>query len=530
MANSLPVYRLSYTETDFSQTVNLAQNLFKANDNFEMSKLQSGGHSLGNAQFTLETSNGGLDIWASDKVQRWNPTLRPQLLKETDAIKAVSRIVQEKKLLPSLQKPFEYAKPQIGGTYFSIYQNKKRENHQLDTQVVYPMLVNGLPIVGGRGDFMVSIGDKGQLTGFSGGGIAVSDSFNVETYDKKYAEGIFRDVTKSLNVESFDSYLAYHAGHVFDTQEYLYPVMVFRASIKIGKQKVALRNIIVPATEFGPKPQKSMPQSKRKANEVILKDIAEKNKVKRNYQSRSLARALPWEAGTSWIGESGGLGGSKANAQGFVDEWRSAGWKINFNWGDANAWESDWRRNDDSWVDAADFVFYTGHANMNGWVLANPDDGFLDFSEIGNAPQSPGDLWGQNDLEWAIIAACGPLQDDILYPGGGDVLSRWDGVFDGMHILMGYGGVTFDNTDEGRKVSQYAKQGNTLIQSWFRAAQEIQPATNGYGAPDGPNIYVGAMWASKQGADPYNDHAWGYGSVSNDPTSPTSLAAMWTLC
>ena len=149
----------------------------------------------------------------------------------------------------------------------------------------------------------------------------------------------------------------------------------------------------------------------------------------------SLAPTTPWEAGTSWIGESGGLGGSKDNAQGFVDEWRSAGWKINFNWGDSNAWESDWRRNDDSWVDAADFVFYTGHANMNGWVLANPDDGFLDFSEIGNAPQSPGDLWGQNDLEWAIIAACGPLQDDILYPGGGDVLSRWDGIFDGMHKI-----------------------------------------------------------------------------------------------
>jgi hypothetical protein len=28
-----------------------------------------------------------------------------------------------------------------------------------------------------------------------------------------------------------------------------------------------------------------------------------------------------------------------------------------------------------------DFVFYTGHANQNGRVLANPDDGFLSFSE-----------------------------------------------------------------------------------------------------------------------------------------------------
>src|SRR5262245_53474250 len=45
----------------------------------------------------------------------------------------------------------------------------------------------------------------------------------------------------------------------------------------------------------------------------------------------------PWEAGTSWIGQSGGLAGSQANAQGFVDEWAAAGWHIDFNWGDANA-------------------------------------------------------------------------------------------------------------------------------------------------------------------------------------------------
>jgi hypothetical protein len=48
------------------------------------------------------------------------------------------------------------------------------------------------------------------------------------------------------------------------------------------------------------------------------------------------------------------------------------GWKVNFNWGDANAWKSDWDANDDSWVDSADFVFYTGHASLNGWLLVTP--------------------------------------------------------------------------------------------------------------------------------------------------------------
>jgi hypothetical protein len=99
-----------------------------------------------------------------------------------------------------------------------------------------------------------------------------------------------------------------------------------------------------------------------------------------------------------------------------------------------------------------------------------------------------------------------------------------------LHILMGYGAITYDNTDEGRKIAQYAKGGSTLISSWFRAAQEIQPATNGASAPDGPNIWVGAMWVGKNGADPSNDHAWNCGSVSADPTSPAWYSAMWTTC
>ena len=45
-----------------------------------------------------------------------------------------------------------------------------------------------------------------------------------------------------------------------------------------------------------------------------------------------------------------------------------------------------------------------------------------------------------------------PLQDDVISAGGGDVLSRWDGAFDGLHTMLGYGAITFDNTDEGRKL------------------------------------------------------------------------------
>jgi hypothetical protein len=526
MKDSLPVFRLSGSEAEPAQSIDIARQLFGMKDTFQMTRA-NGKLSLNDERFNVETAHGGHEIWAADKANLWNPDLRPKLLTQPEALKRAGEFLATQKWLPQLEKPFRYGKPHVGGTYLARSEKGKREDSQLDVQVVYPIRVHDLPVVGGGGDFTLTMGDKGALTGLSGSWRPVVDSFEVKLLDKKLVDRKFRELTKSLQIETTNSYLAYYAPPAFSNEPYLYPVYVYEASAQLDKRTIALRNSIIPATEFGPRPQPNVPQRKRKPT-VPQKNVGEKAKLRRSYHSAIAAN--PFEAGTSWIGESGGLGGSQANARGFVDEWRAAGWKINFNWGDANAWESDWRRNDDDWVDAADFVFYTGHADMNGWMLANPDDGSLSYTEVGSRPGSPGDLWGQNDLEWAIIAACGPLQDSILYAGGGDVLARWDGAFDGMHILMGYGGVTFDNTEEGKRVSQYAKQGNTLINSWFRAAKEIQPATNGYGAPDGPNIYVGAMWASKVGANPVNDHAWGHGSVSADPTNPTGLSAMWTLC
>jgi hypothetical protein len=100
----------------------------------------------------------------------------------------------------------------------------------------------------------------------------------------------------------------------------------------------------------------------------------------------------------------------------------------------------------------------------------------------------------------------------------------------GLHQLLGYGAITFDNEDEGRKIASYARSGMTVKDAWLSAAKEVQPATNGESAPDGPTVWAGVMWVGKNSVDPINDHAWSHGSVSSDPTSPTFLACMWTVC
>jgi hypothetical protein len=209
------------------------------------------------------------------------------------------------------------------------------------------------------------------------------------------------------------------------------------------------------------------------------------------------------------------LPGSPKNAQGFVDELAAIGWNIRFNWGDNNAWESDWRKCDDDWVDAVDFVFYTGHANADGWVLAAPDDTFLHFTETAGAR----DLWGANNLEWAVVAACGPLQDELV-GSGGDVLERWKNAFDGLHMLMGYAQVTYDTEEEGKRLIRYAKAGATIMQSWFRTAQEIQ----------GAGIWAGAYYVGNASGSTGNDHLWGIGTVGPDVITPTFWACSWVPC
>jgi len=59
-------------------------------------------------------------------------------------------------LLPTLDAPFRFDRPVIGGTHFALKRDGKRENRRLDVQVVYPVLVGDIPLIGGGGDFTLT--------------------------------------------------------------------------------------------------------------------------------------------------------------------------------------------------------------------------------------------------------------------------------------------------------------------------------------------------------------------------------------
>jgi hypothetical protein len=508
-------------------------------------------------------SSGG--FWVADRARLWNPELEPDLPDPETAVEiAASFFEQNLSELVFGPGPAKASFASVDGTRMAMFDptTGAREDRQLDVRVSYSTTISvdlgggtvlELPVVGGGGDFGLTIGEGEDIIGFNG---VWRDIAGVEVISpvipRSDADALFRELTEEVEIVSFSAELAYFSAPPSVQQDFLYPVYVYRSFGQNEEgERFPLRIITLPATEFGPELELQEPAQPRTEEDLPMRRTTtpedgkewrarkerkaererEERRAEREREERRAERDR--EAGTSWIGLLGGLAGSKANAQGFVDGLNNDGWAINFNWGDEAAFESDWRRNDDSWVDAADFVFYTGHASMDSWVLSPPDDDELHFSEVGTSPESPGDLWGAQDLEWLIIAACGPLQDALLNPpppgtSGGDVFERWDGAFDGLHLLLGYGGVTFDNEEEGETVVKYTTDGQTLINAWFRTATEVQASQNGFPPPDGPIIYVGVMYVQARAANPGNDHIHGHGSVATDPLSPDVYVAMWS--
>ncbi len=552
---TLPIFRVAQMQKHRSEAMfldTLAKNLFGI-ENYSIEEREER-RILISETYMIDVDTNDGSIWAADQTSLWNPKLRATLPDEKRAIEIAEDFVIKNNLISNNENDdensiFTIKRHELVGSFNSTLEKStgKEDRRQLDYRVRYSlqMIVNNpeegeefdssiqIPVIGSIGKIGITIGNEGRIIGYNNSlkpieGIELDAPF----ISRERSDRHFKDLTKNLDIQSLDASLAYAFVNSKDKQySYLYPVWAYRSTCKIQDRELPLRIITIPATEFGPKHRNYEPQAARSKQSKAIIHKTKKTKISKR---RGLSFINPFEAGTPWIGEIGGLGGSRKNAQGFVDELQNIGWNINFNWGDCNAWKTDWKEYDDYYVDATDFVFYTGHVGIDGWMLINPSDcSAIDLtpSDVGTSPSNPSDRWGVQDLEWMIIAACGPLEDEVLATGGGNVLTRWDGVFDGLHTLMGYGAITFDNEDEGKRIIQYARSGQTLINAWFRTAQEIQPSENDASAPYGPTVYVGAMWVSKRNQpDPINDHLWGYGSVAPDPKNPDYITCMWVPC
>lgn len=524
----------------------------------------------------IDAGRGG--VWAADTGRLWREReIKAPEAKDVEAI--AERAMSEINLVPDLSKDFRLVDGKVRYAQNVTEANGERvvakaeavysREVMVDIAASHDHVRGPLPLFGGGGKFTATVGNEGEVLGVSGAWRHAEPIDQSELLDLESAverAGLKQSDTMRIR----DGKLGYYSAPAFRGQSLMFPVYALHAEVRAGDSWVPSRIRLIPATEVGTVNAPEVHRRSRKAGRDRVADLKslltrgsripsglaiDQNALKARkinvadvasrgvdgiwkihpLLSDELIKALleairPRAFGASWIGSWGGLGGSQNNAQGFVDEMGAEGWQERFNWGNQDAWKSDWVSDDDNYVDDVDFVFYTGHAGPDGWQLArNGEADWINFSEVGTSPNMPSDLWGQENLEWAVIAACGPLQDDVIN-GGGNVFDRWRAAFDGLHLLMGYSAVTYDNEEEGQRIASYARSGMTLMQAWFRTAQEIQPSTNDYGDPYGPDVFAATMYVGDSRGHTGDDHLWGHGSVGRDIRNSTYRVCQFAPC
>lgn len=122
------------------------------------------------------------------------------------------------------------------------------------------------------------------------------------------------------------------------------------------------------------------------------------------------------------------------------------------------------------------------------------DNGQVHHSEV---------RWGNKTLNWIALDACEVLKED-------GVFDRWRDAFNGLHIMLGFHTTTSDESKRGRYLAFYLTCGYTFIEAWKKACKETESSTTewAYMRSGGGN-----------GVNTYNDHWYGSGWVSPDPTN-----------
>jgi hypothetical protein len=128
------------------------------------------------------------------------------------------------------------------------------------------------------------------------------------------------------------------------------------------------------------------------------------------------------------------------NAEGFLNSMVGLGNVNLFDWGDNNAWCTDFQApafggNSPNWSDNVNFCYFSDHGGNNNNVMniafSNPNVGCFAFSSQMTL--------GVNQLKWFVLDCC----DMVLGTDANSVASVWFGPTQGVHLVMGFVGLSY---------------------------------------------------------------------------------------
>jgi hypothetical protein len=191
------------------------------------------------------------------------------------------------------------------------------------------------------------------------------------------------------------------------------------------------------------------------------------------------------------------------------------GWSQVFSLGCSSCSEDYYKRSasggsENSWIDHTDIHFRNSHCGSAWDSFWGKTLSSIPFTDGSVTPGEAYRSWGDYDLEWIASKCCSLLRDDSR--------AYWYTTFDGLHLMLGYKTSSYGYTDFGKIWAEKMREttinilwwtftipSQTITQAWFNTTDETQPS--------GTTARVLA-----EVSDNYNDHLWGNGYVSPDPT------------
>ena len=448
-------------------------------------------------EVTVDVDRGRGGVWAGDLGRLWG-TDRISVPRPKAVSEIATEALQRSRLLPELTGTFRLTKGSVKHAHVVTERGEKRTTRATEAtfgqDVVFDVSDRGdiagesLPMFGGGGRFRATVGDGGQVVGMHGVWRGAEGIEEREVLSVRAALERVGAAPKTKDVRVKDATLGYYSAPSFTGQELMFPVYAVTAEVRDGRNWVPSRVRLVPATDVGQVHPPEHPEPERTEPFAVTADLSarvrpglaalgrvrehrgprsrrgrrrradprpRRHRVRQAAAVRHPARRdpqaiRPRSFGTSWIGTMGGLNGSQGNAQGFVDEMTAEGWQRRFNWGNQPAWKSDWISNDDTYVDDVDLVFYTGHAGPEGGCSppGAPRTGCTTTTSRPRPTAPPTCGAGEPRVGGRRrVRSVGGRH----HQRRGHVFDRWRGAFDGLHLLLGYAAVTYDNTEEGRR-------------------------------------------------------------------------------
>jgi len=157
--------------------------------------------------------------------------------------------------------------------------------------------------------------------------------------------------------------------------------------------------------------------------------------------------------------------------------------------------------------DQGDMIYFGGHGGTGRAHLSEYNDSSEPVNERYFAyTDAMDEEIGDNDLEWILFNSCNTVQVSGTFDP-----DHW--VRNGVHIVMGHWNTVTDNEaqDLATRFQQEAfGDGDTILDAWFYSNQVERPSTYTYSS------------ATFHEANE-NDHFWGTGYVTKDPTTNSDI-------